>query len=581
VADRKISDLTALTTPATGDLIPIVDISEAAAADKNKSITVGELLRGAPDGTAAAPGIAFESDPDSGIYSAGANQVAISTGGSQRLLVESTGLTVNGTTTLNGTTLSLGAEGGANGFINAPESIYFNIDSNNGETGKTFIFAHNATDNSGTELLRIQDDGKVGIGTSSVDSLLHIESSGTPTITLEQTGFKAEFRAAGNDLEIRCDEGDTGGKLEFYVGGGTTGTGQKMTILPSGRVGIGVTSPSATLSCYHATNNTIATFQSGDSVARATFIDPSGQAHVGAQGDNLVFNVTSSATEAARIDSSSRLLVGASSAINTDGSSLLQVVGASSGALLLARNDTETLAGDQIGAIRFFGNDTLTSGGYEECAAIKCNADADHTDSSKASRLVFLTTGSGAESSTERMRINQAGSVMMSGGYDESDSNYYLILGTSSVDAKAPLKCIAASTGARTIIGFFNPNGVVGTITTTGSATAYNTSSDYRLKENVVDLDGAITRVKQLAPKRFNFIGDDTDAVVDGFLAHEAQTVVPEAVTGTHNEVDNEGNPVYQGIDQSKLVPLLTAALQEAIAKIETLEAKVAALEAN
>ena len=170
MADRKISDLTALTTPATGDLIPIVDISEAAAADKNKSITVGELLRGAPDGTGAAPGIAFESDPDSGIYSAGANQVAISTGGSQRLLVESTGLTVNGTTTLNGTTLSLGAEGGANGFINAPESIYFNIDSNNGETGKTFIFAHNATDNSGVELLRIQDDGKVGIGNSTPGS---------------------------------------------------------------------------------------------------------------------------------------------------------------------------------------------------------------------------------------------------------------------------------------------------------------------------------------------------------------------------------------------------------------------------
>ena len=66
----------------------------------------------------------------------------------------------------------------------------------------------------------------------------------------------------------------------------------------------------------------------------------------------------------------------------------------------------------------------------------------------------------------------------------------------------------------------------------------------------------------------------------DGFLAHEAQTVVPEAVTGAHNEVDDDGNPVYQGIDQSKLVPLLTAALQEAISKIETLESKVAALEA-
>ena len=111
------------------------------------------------------------------------------------------------------------------------------------------------------------------------------------------------------------------------------------------------------------------------------------------------------------------------------------------------------------------------------------------------------------------------------------------------------------------------------------TSVSYNTSSDYRLKENVVDLDGAIARVKQLAPKRFNFIGE-SDRTVDGFLAHEAQTVVPEAISGTHNEVDSDNNPVYQGIDQSKLVPLLTAALQEAISKIETLETKVAALEA-
>jgi hypothetical protein len=77
--------------------------------------------------------------------------------------------------------------------------------------------------------------------------------------------------------------------------------------------------------------------------------------------------------------------------------------------------------------------------------------------------------------------------------------------------------------------------------------------------------------VKALAPKRFNFIAD-ADTTVDGFLAHEAQAVVPEAVTGTHNEVDANGNAVMQGIDQSKLVPLLTAALKESITKIEALE---------
>jgi hypothetical protein len=111
------------------------------------------------------------------------------------------------------------------------------------------------------------------------------------------------------------------------------------------------------------------------------------------------------------------------------------------------------------------------------------------------------------------------------------------------------------------------------------TAVAYETTSDYRLKENVVTLSNGIDRLQQLKPYRFNFIDDGPDRVVDGFIAHEVQEVVHEAVGGTKDAVDADGNPVYQGIDQSKLVPLLTAALQEAIAKIETLEAKVAALE--
>jgi hypothetical protein len=81
MADRKISDLTALTTPASGDFLPIVDISEAAAASKNKRITIEELMRGVPDGTAAAPGIAFETDPNTGVYSSGADQLAVATNG--------------------------------------------------------------------------------------------------------------------------------------------------------------------------------------------------------------------------------------------------------------------------------------------------------------------------------------------------------------------------------------------------------------------------------------------------------------------------------------------------------------------
>ena len=110
-----------------------------------------------------------------------------------------------------------------------------------------------------------------------------------------------------------------------------------------------------------------------------------------------------------------------------------------------------------------------------------------------------------------------------------------------------------------------------------GSATTYNTSSDYRLKENISAISDGITRLKTLKPYRFNFKEDSK--IVDGFFAHEV-TAVPEAITGTKDEVDSNGNPKYQAIDQSKLVPLLTAALQEAVAKLEVLETKVAALEA-
>jgi len=123
-------------------------------------------------------------------------------------------------------------------------------------------------------------------------------------------------------------------------------------------------------------------------------------------------------------------------------------------------------------------------------------------------------------------------------------------------------------------VRFRNFGTIVGSITYNNASTAYNETSDYRLKENVVPLTGAIDRLNQLQVRRFNFIADP-DTTVDGFLAHEAQEVVPESVTGEKDAVDENGNPEYQGIDKSKLVPLLTAALQEAIAKIETLEQRL------
>jgi hypothetical protein len=192
-------------------------------------------------------------------------------------------------------------------------------------------------------------------------------------------------------------------------------------------------------------------------------------------------------------------------------------------------------------------------------------------------KVAFSTGASSGTSYTERMRINSSDNLLINRQSDLDVSH----IAISQASNKNAISIQSENTNSFMALQLYNSSGSrVGYIQYSNTATTYSTSSDHRLKENVTDMTGAIARVKQLAPKRFNFIADSDDTTVDGFLAHEAQTVVPEAVTGTHNEVDSDGNAVMQGIDQAKLVPLLTGALQEAIAKIETLETKVAALEA-
>jgi len=125
----------------------------------------------------------------------------------------------------------------------------------------------------------------------------------------------------------------------------------------------------------------------------------------------------------------------------------------------------------------------------------------------------------------------------------------------------------------RNVAVFRNTNNAVGNIAVSGTSTSFNTSSDYRLKENVTADWNATTRLKQLNPVRFNFIAD-ADTTLDGFLAHEVSDIVPEAISGEKDAVDDDGNAVYQGIDQSKLVPLLVKTIQELEARIAALESK-------
>jgi hypothetical protein len=251
---------------------------------------------------------------------------------------------------------------------------------------------------------------------------------------------------------------------------------------------------------------------------------------------------------------------------------------------------------------------------------------------------VIATTPNGVDIPTERARIDSTGRLYI--GTTESISpstSSGTGLGLNITEAGGILSKTSSSIGSvfleQNVIGYtsgttvyqrFRIDGtVIGSINTlNGTSTNYSTSSDYRLKENIVPLTGAIDRLQQIPVHRFNFI-TNPGTVVDGFIAHEVQEIVPECATGTKDETelisavvakdgtllaegltesewesgkikDEEGTsrfpadsqwiaeyevPVYQGIDQSKIVPLLTAALQEAIAEISDLKDRVAFLE--
>jgi hypothetical protein len=183
----------------------------------------------------------------------------------------------------------------------------------------------------------------------------------------------------------------------------------------------------------------------------------------------------------------------------------------------------------------------------------------------------------------ERMRLLSDGTVLVGTATDldmDDTNNGIKFAGASDLvqisrNNNAALGLQRTGNDGR-VAQFYRDTTERGYIEVDGSSTTYATSSDYRLKENIVDLDNGITRLKQLKPRRFNFIGEEDTR--DGFVAHEV-TAVPEAVSGEKDAVDENGKAIHQGIDQSKIVPLLTAALQEAVTKIEALEARVTTLE--
>ena len=555
-------------------------------------------------GSASTPSVAFSGDTNTGIYSPGADQVAISTNGTGRLFVNNAGQVGLGVSSpqsllhIDGDATAFRiSRGSAIGFAyntGTAATDPFRIQSNGGSVDLLSASGQPITLSAGgSEKVRVTSAGLVGVGTSSPATLLEVRSATTNAARLRVTGTGT---TAGNFRGYEFGNGSVfkGGLLQDestdLISIFTPVGGQSVNITSAGSVGIGTTSPGNLLTVSTNTDGTTSLLKlhadadgvnnglagiklSGNAGDHAAYIygghSTSGNTFLSFYTD--LYAGSHNPQEKMRLDANGRLLVGTSSS-GSNSTIVLQgssVSSANESILRMANGSATPASGVDLGAI-IFSDNTHTNTAIIEAA----RDGGTWSGSSKPTRLLFSVTADGASSPTERMRIDNVGNLIINGSaatVNNSNSLVFLPGGfsvTNHINGTASGSYYAA----------FGYNGTtIGTITQNGTtAVAYNTSSDYRLKENVEPVTDGIARLQQLKPSRFNFIADP-DKTVDGFLAHEVQAVVPEAITGEKDAEDEDGKPIYQGIDQSKLVPLLTAALQEAVAKIESLEARLTA----
>ena len=461
-----------------------------------------------------------------------------------------------------------------------------------------------------TEALRITSDGNLGIGETDPSSNLVVKQSGSTFTTQSQTvalfqrssttGHGAKIaivsgNASASDINFGDTDSEDVGLIQYAHTDNSfrfrTNANERLRIDSSGRLLVNKT----------ATSTNDGTVQISSSAGTPKLVlenSSTNAAHLLCQNSNtgygtndglfvgllgttgymwnyesgLIFGASNA--EAARIDSNRRMYIGHT---NSNLAAPLSI------ALYGMANINDNAGAVTSGLLRLtdFGTTDNEFIGLEIRNKNSGDVRIMNVDSATTNTadMAFLTDGGTLQ---ERMRIDSSGNLLLRGHASTWLNNYGGAIYNKGTSASLVIGRTDATGVAFEAAAVFtnSANNAVGSISISNTTTNYNTSSDHRLKENIVDITDGIARFKQLQPRRFNFIGT-ASTTVDGFLAHEAQTVVPEAVTGTHNEVDDDGNAVMQGIDQSKLVPLLTAALQEAIAKIETLEAKVAALEAG
>ncbi|NBW20943.1 MAG: tail fiber domain-containing protein, partial [Caulobacteraceae bacterium] len=406
----------------------------------------------------------------------------------------------------------------------------------------------------GTEAMRIDSSGNIGIGTTSPASRLSVTgstsgvavdvnysggiSAGTEYSALRFTASNSSF--VGSEIRgINTNGGTNLGNLSIL----TSGT-ERLRIDSSGRVGIGSTSPARLLTIDNATNPEIGLYTSGTERVKLST--------GGSAASQLAIDV--GGAERLRIDSSGNVGVGTASP-----SAKLQVNSSSDDILRLVATAP---------FLSFYNSSTRM--GY-----IRANSGNFGIVSEDSSTPVTIYTAG-----NERLRITSGGNLLVgttSANPSGATTDGRVVIQATGGGASA-LVCCTSTTTAYNVISIENGNGQVGRIQTNASATSYLTSSDYRLKENVMPLTDGLAKVALLKPCVFKWKVDGTDG--QGFIAHELQEVCPYAVGGEKDAVNANGEIEPQGIDQSKIVPILTAALKEAITEIETLKSKVAALEA-
>jgi len=344
----------------------------------------------------------------------------------------------------------------------------------------------------------------------------------------------AIFAAAGTGTSVGLNVGS--GKV-LTVGGiasHAAGSAAAPTITATGDTNTGIFFPAA---------DTIAFAEGG---AEAMRIDSSGNVGIGTSSPNYKFNVgpTSGVTS----------LAGAGISLFTSGG-----LTSSIGGVLNFRPGLGQTASDIF---------NLSICAYDHSS----DTNADGLSINASDGISFCT---GSNSRQERARIDGSGNLLVGKTSTSSTATGVIAYGSGAADHG--MISVARGSNA-TMIEFRTTatGNVVGQISQNGSNTTYSTSSDYRLKESIQPMTGALAKVVALKPVTYTWKA--TGEVDEGFIAHELQEVCPSAVIGYKDAVDADGNPVYQGIDTSFLVATLTAAIQEQQALIAALQADVAAL---